>query len=132
MNLRSVILCGLAGMLLLVLLRAWKSELSPLIKCSILLLLVTAALGRASPLFSFLFELAERYSTGDSFSTLWRGTGIALAFSIAALLCREGKEDGIADGLELFGKVELLLLSLPALSELLSLAEQLLEIGGVS
>ena len=132
MNLRTVLLFGIAGMLLLVLLKAWKSELSPLVKCSILLLLFGAALRRASPLFSELFSLAERYSVQGFFSTLWRGAGIALAVSLASLLCREAKEDGIADGLEFFGKIELLLLALPALSELLSLAEQLFDLGGLS
>lgn len=132
MTLRSVLLCGLCGMLLLLLLKAWKSELSPLVKCAILLLLFGAALGRVSPLFSYLSGLAERYAAKDLFATLWRGAGIALAASLASLLCREAKEDGIAEGLEFFGRVELLLLSLPALSELFELAERLFELGGLS
>ena len=132
MNLRTVLLFGIAGMLILVLLKAWKSELAPLVKCAILTALFGVSLGRASPLFSYLSELAERYAVSGIFATLWKGAGIALAASLASLLCREAKEEGIAEGLEFFGKVELLLLSLPALSELLSLVETLLDLGGLS
>lgn len=132
MTVRDAILSCLAGVLLLFLLKAWKSELSPLLRCAILLSLFSLALVRASPLFSALSSLAERYSLGSSFSLLWRGAGIALAASLSAGLCREAGEGGIADGLEFFCKIELLLLALPALQDLLSLAGNLLDLGGIS
>ena len=132
MNVREVLLSSLACVLLLFLLKVWKSELSPLVRLSLLLSLFGVALLRASPLFSTLYGLADEYALGEAFSLLWRGAGIALAVSLSAGLCREAGEGGIADGLEFFGKVELLLLSLPVLSELLALAKNLLDMGGVA
>ena len=132
MNVREVLLSSLACVLLLFLLKVWKSELSPLVRLSLLLSLFGVALLRASPLFSTLYGLADEYALGEAFSLLWRGAGIALAVSLSAGLCREAGEGSIADGLEFFGKVELLLLSLPVLSELLALAKNLLDMGGVA
>lgn len=129
---REALFPCLAGVLLLFLLKSWKSELSPLIRSAILLSLFSFALVRASPLFSFVLTLADRYGLGTELSLLLRGAGIALAASLAAGLCREAGEGGIADGLEFFGKVELLLLSLPVLAELLSLAGDLLDAGGIA
>ena len=132
MNVREVLLSSLACVLLLFLLKVWKSELSPLLRLSLLLSLFGLALFRASPIFSTLSSLTEAYALGESFSTLWKGAGIALAASLSATICREAGEGGIADGLEFFGKIELLLLALPALSELLTLAGDLLDMGGAS
>ena len=132
MSFREVLLTTLAAVLLLFLLKAWKSELSPLLRLSLLLSLFGLALLRAAPLFSTLTSLADGYALGEAFSLLWRGAGIAIAASLSAGLCREAGEGGIADGLEFFGKVELLLLALPALSELLTLAKDLLEMGDIA
>lgn len=131
MNFREVLLSALASVLLLFLLKSWKSELSPLVRASILLSLFGLSLLRLSPLFASLTAIAERYSI-EGFSLLWRGAGISLAATLASGLCREIGEGGIADGLEFFGKAELLLLSLPALSDLLGLAGSLLDLGGIS
>ncbi len=132
MTIRDTLLSCLAGVLLLFLLKAWKSELSPLFRCAILLSLFSLALSRASPLFSALSSIAETYAVGSAFSLLLRGAGIALAASLSAGLCREAGEGGIADGLEFFCKIELLLLALPILKDLLSLAGDLLDLGGIS
>ena len=132
MNLREVLLASLAGVLLLLLLRAWKSELSPLVRCAIFLSLFSLAFLRASPLFSSLSALADRYAAKESFLLLWKSAGIAFSVSLSAGLCREAGEGGIADGIEFFGKVELLLLALPALVDLLALAGDLLDLGGIS
>ena len=132
MNVQEVLLSCLACVLLLFLLKTWKSELSPLVRLSLLLSLFGLTLLRAAPLFSTLSGLADEYALGESFSLLWRGAGIALATSLSAGLCREAGEGGIADGLEFFGKVELLLLALPILSDLLTLAKNLLDMGGIA
>lgn len=129
---REALFSCLAGVLLLFLLKSWKSELSPLVRCAILLSLFSFALLRASPLFSFVSTISDRYDLGEALSLLLKGAGIALAVSLASGICREAGEGGIADGLELFGKIELLLLSLPALSDLLSLAGDLLDAGGIA
>ena len=57
---------------------------------------------------------------------LLRGVGIALVCELGALLCREMGEGGLAEGVLFFGRMELLVLSLPLLDEVLELAKELL------
>lgn len=108
------------------LLRQWKSDLLPLLRSAGILLFSALALASLSPLLSFCSSLALDAGVEDAFSVLLRGAGIALLCRLSSSICRECGETSLAEGVELFGKIEILLLCLPLLSEILSLSKALL------
>ena len=69
---------------------------------------------------SFLSGLAS--AAGEGSGVILRALGIAWMAASAAELCRASGEPALAGYVETAGRVELLLLSLPLLRELLSLA----------
>ena len=59
--------------------------------------------------------------------TVLRALGIALICELTALFCRDLGENTLAEGVQLFGKLEILILSLPLLDKVLEMAKELLQ-----
>ncbi len=86
------------------------------------LALLVYALSRYREPLSLLSELAASGGLSDALSAILRMLGVGLLTSFTADLCRDLGEGTLASRVELCGRVEILLLCLPFLSELLSLA----------
>lgn len=91
-----------------------------------LALLIFAVTRYAEPI-SLLGDLAELGGLSDALDTILRMLAIGLLSAFTADVCRDLGEATLGARVELCGRVEILLLCLPYLSELLSLA---LEVGG--
>lgn len=72
-------------------------------------------------------EWAYFKSASSYIMTALKVLSLGYAVSLTAETCRELGEGGIASKLELFGKIEMLLLCLPRIEEILSLALSLSE-----
>lgn len=118
------------GICLTSVVKQWKADFLPLIRIAITVVLGTLILSAATPILTFLRVLTEENEYSAHTATLFQALGIAILSQICADLCRESGESGLAGGVELTGKVEILLLCLPLMEELLSLARELLAWGG--
>ena len=125
-------LCMLAvlGVCAALTLKQWKSDLLPLLRVALVVLFGLAAVNRLAPAVSYLTGLGEQAGVNTYLQTLLRALGIALLTQYAAEICRECGESAAANGVELAGKLEILLLCLPLIDEILSLADRLLAAGG--
>ena len=94
------------------------------------ILFAAAALAAINPLLSFIGRLGDGNGIGTYAETLFKALGIALVCEICANICRESGESGIAGGVELVGKIEILLLCVPLMERVLDTAKVLLEMGG--
>lgn len=104
------------------LLRGLGSRIAPVLSVLSGVLLLSFALFRYAEPLSLLSELAESGGVGELLDPLLRMLGIGLATTFTADTCRDLGEGTVAARVELCGRVEILLLCLPFLSELLSLA----------
>ena len=121
---------ALIALVLATLIRHWKSDFLPIFRIAVLLLFAIPALSSATPLISFLRELTSSTTASEHGATLLKALGIAVLVQWCSDVCRECGEGGIAGGVELIGKIEILLLALPLIREILSVAERLLSLGG--
>ncbi len=127
-------ICCLALLLLVValVLRQWRAELLPLVRVSAVLAFATLLIGTLAPIVVYLHELTEQAAIpSEHASLLFKALGLALLTQFCGEICRECGESAIADGVELIGKAEILLLALPLIGEILSLTRELLSIGSV-
>lgn len=115
---------------LLLIVRRWNADFAPLVRLGVTVLFGTAALTSLTPLLSYLRTLTGDTGLGTYADVLWKALGIALLTEIASSICRECGETGAASGVEVIGKAQILLLSLPLINEILSVARDLLSIGG--
>ena len=117
---------GLLASVAVLLLRELRSGLAPAVKLGAALLLFGAAILLYAPVVTriqTLFSLVE----GRTLATpVLRALGVALIAELSATLCRDMGEGTVADGILLFGRMEILLLALPLIDELLEIAGELL------
>lgn len=124
----TAILCAL----LVLIVRQWRSDLTVLIRLGCVLLFGTVAITAAAPLINYLRTLMGMSGAAPYTAILLKALGIAVLTEICASLCRECGENAAANGVELVGKIELLLLALPLIQEVLTVAQELLSLGGGS
>lgn len=115
------LLCAVAALVL----RECKSPLSPLLTLLCGILLFGVILSRVSPLVAFGERLAALLPPvlGE---TVGKVLAAGLLCGVGADVCTELGASALGERLALFGKVEILLLSLPLFSELFARAEALL------
>lgn len=115
---------AMVAVMLTVSLRALAPDISALIGAAAGVLLLGYAVYILSPALGELRELAgeewQRWLT-----PVLRSLGIAVVAGCGADACRDLGQDSVASGIELAGKAEIMLVCLPLITELLSLARSL-------
>ena len=119
--------CALLAAVVILLLRLLRAELALPARVAAVVVLLGAALALYSPVLEGMRQLFELADGTELAAPLLRATGIALIAELTALICRELGENGIAEGVLLFGKLEILVLSLPFISAVLEIAKELLK-----
>ena len=109
---------------LLIMIRAIKLAI-PLSLC-ISVMLTGISLAICNPIIDFLNNLVEP-SSKNYITLLLKSVGISLVVSTASDICRDCGENAIAAKVELLGKCEILLLSLPLLKEITALITDVLQ-----
>ena len=111
-------------------LRQWKGDWVLLLRLAMILALGATALSAAAPLIRYLQSIPSLAGFTDYAEPLLKALGIGMLTQVCADVCRECGESGVANGVELLGKVEILLLCLPLIHHLLEMAQELLSMGG--
>ena len=123
-------ICALAilGAVALTVLRKWNADLLPLARVAVAVVLALGGLVLLAPTVAYLKELAESTGIAGYTAPLFKALAVAILTHLCAELCRESGEGGVAEGVELAGRLEILLLCLPLISEILETAGRLLSI----
>ena len=132
MTLYKICMLALTGIAATMILKQWKSEILPLVRIGTSVLLTGLILQAATPIFTYLKSMLGMGEVGEYTELLFRALGIAILTEVVSDICKESGESGIASRVELMGKIELLLLSLPLLHKLLSTAQELFSLGGIT
>ena len=77
-------------------------------------------------IFGFVKNASEKAGLTEYASVLLRAAGVAAVTDVTARLCRSSGEEHVASFVELAGKCEILALSLPYISQILTLSLGLL------
>ncbi len=122
--------CGAAicALVCVLILKSHKGEMAMLVSLCASVVLVSAAATIVIPVFDFLSETMTNSGFGKYFSILLKAMGITLGVQFTAELCRDSGEGGIASKVELVGKAEVLVLCLPLIRELVTLAADIMNI----
>ncbi len=81
----------------------------------------------ASPLIEFITDISEGTQINTYMSVMLKALGIAFLTHICASVCRDCGEQTIAGYAELAGKIEMLIIALPLIEELITIAEDLVQ-----
>lgn len=120
-------ICGLVLSItfFMILIRQFRPEYAPPLSLCLTIFVTLAALATLIPLMNYLKEM-ELNSFGEYLPYIYKSMGISFLTSTSSDLCRDCGENAVAVKLELLGKCEIALLSLPLLKELMALAISLI------
>ncbi len=110
-------------------LKQMRSDLLPLVRVGGTVLILSMLLSPLSQIVEEMTSLVGDGSIEPYAKVMIRALGISLLCRIASDVCRDAGESGIGSGVELAGKLTILLLCVPLIRELLSYASRLLGEG---
>lgn len=123
-------LCGaaLAALVGVLVLREAKSSLAETAASFFGICIMTRVLMNMSDLVTYLQSIAAGTNAQGYLKTLLKAAGIAYITEFTAGICRDSGVGSVASYVELLGRTELIMLSLPLMTELLELSFTLLKL----
>lgn len=113
-------------LVLLLTLKNVKSDMLPIFKICVTLLMCGMLIGMLSPIFFYINGYLKNENTERYVNLMIKALAITYISHITASISRDVGEDNIAAFCEMFGRVEIIILSLPIIDELISYAYELL------
>lgn len=90
------------------------------------IILTVMILSRLEGFVSYYYTLCEERGYGEYFTVMLKGLGIALLTQTGADICHDSGESALASRIELAGKAEILVITLPLVKSLVALSESIL------
>ena len=122
---------AMLGLTALLLLRAYKPEWAPFLRMAVTVVALGLTLTLAATVLSYVTELASATGAleGEGWPILLKALGVAFLTEIAASVCRDSGETGLATWVETAGKLEVLLLSFPLIKTVLDTVTEILRMA---
>lgn len=123
-------ICGIAlvSAMLITALKKFGTEMSTVLKLVAGLVAAAACVASMSPVIEFIREISGIGGgrLGEYSLFLLKVLGVAITVHICATVCRDCGEPSLAGYIEIGGKVEVIILSLPYISEIIGISVGLL------
>ena len=122
-------LCGLAlcGVMLCSFFKSSKTEYSLFVRMGISVIITLLSFALFLPILTFIDEITKGSAIYKYLPTLIKAFGVAVAVQLTADICKDAGEESIANKIVLFGKAEILILTIPLIKGLFELCQQLLK-----
>ena len=119
------------ALIAIVLVRQWKPEWGLLLRVAAAVVLLSMIVQSVSYVIEEIRGFCGQALPDGALSLLFKSLGIAFLSGTGASVCRDCGESGLATWVEMAGKVEILVLSLPLIQEVLTEAGELLGMSGL-
>ncbi len=121
-------MCGLVlcALIICIVFKNIKSEYSLFLRIAVTVLVSLVSLALFEPLFSFIDEISKNTVVYSYLPILTKVLGIALLVQVTADICKDAGESSLGERIELFGKAEILVISIPLIKNLFKLCESIL------
>lgn len=119
----KIFLIALIGLAVIVLLKELKPEFALLLKFATLLLLGFLAFTGIGDATSEIFSLGESVSIDNALlKILLKALGLCLVAQIASDICKDCGESALSTGVELAGKLSIVIMALPVAAQLIEIS----------
>ena len=118
--------CALIGTVCAMMLKGTAKSVAAVVAIFSSLLILGAVIGRFSGALQTVNELVRDSGVEGYGEVMLKALGIGIVVNTVGNTCRDMGESSIASGVELAGKIEMLLICLPVITDTLSLIKELL------
>ena len=119
------IMCAVAG----VVIKQLRPDYSILIRVAGSVAIASFAITAAEPIIAFIRSLIDSEALGGYGSVMIKALAVAILAELCSEICRDCGETSVALGVELVGKLEILIMALPLLGKLLETVREVLSMG---
>lgn len=126
MDIITVCAFSLISLCVVVLVKQLRQELVPLTIAVIGVVFLGYLIMQLKPVIEFISNTAKASGMGGYFTVLIKALAVALSCQVCAEICRDCGENTLASKVELAGKIGIIILSLPILQQLLTMAREML------
>jgi stage III sporulation protein AD len=120
MDIIKIIGIGLISVIIIIILKQYKPEFTIYVSICAGALILMLLMTRLSGIINLLTQLSNKVSDTNGFlRVLIKITGIAFLTEFAVSICKDSGESAIASKVDLGGKVVIISMSIPIISELL-------------
>ena len=124
---------ALIAVMLILILRRESPDMALGAKMCAGVIFAVTCIAAMSPIIEYVREVSGSLGADDTLGgaieVLLKALGVSILAHVTATVCRDAGEGSMAYYVELGAKIEILILSLPLLGEMLSLAMELLEMS---
>lgn len=124
-------LCGVAilSAMLIIVIKKWGADQALIIRAVIAVIIGGVVVGMLSPVVEYILSLSEFVDPALSsvVGVMLKTVCVAIVCHICATVCRDLGETSIASYIELGGKIEMLILSLPLFEDVVNTVKNILE-----
>lgn len=118
---------ALLGAMLILLVREMRASVAVPVRLVTALVLFFATISLYAPILARIGNLFALGEGGEFATVVLRAVGVGVIAEFCASLCRDLGEGTLAEGVLLFGKLEILVLALPLVDDLVEIAGELLK-----
>jgi Stage III sporulation protein AC/AD protein family. len=122
-------LCGIAvcAVIFILVIKQIKPEFAQVITISASVILLGASMILIQPFIDFISNVINNTAYGTYMPVLLKALGIGLTAQTVADICRDSGETAIASKVELIGKLEIMLISLPLIESIITMSGEILK-----
>ena len=119
----GIVLCAL---IICVVFKSIKSEYSLFVRIVVTIAIFGVSLSVFYPVLTYILEISKNTTIHPYIPILFKALGIAFSVQITADICKDSGEEALGDKISLFGKAQILVISIPIIKNLFKLTENLL------
>lgn len=116
----------LIGVCSVIFLRGIMPSMALLVSSGCCVIIAGMLISEAGGVIGYCYELCQATAYGECFNVLLKGLGVALLTQIGAEFCRDNNENTLASRLELAGKLEILVISMPLIKSIIEVGYTIL------
>lgn len=117
---------GIVFAIICVLVKTYRSEFAITTRLAGIIVIFGGIIFFLSPIVEYLKKLMGQALSLEYMEIILKTLAIAYMTQLSSELCRDCGENNIASGIEIAGKIEIIILSLPLIDKIISLSEELL------
>lgn len=114
-------------LVLALILKVSSKDMGSVFKICVTVLLAGICISSLSDIVSYITHTLSRSDTSQYAELIIKAMCISVMTHVCALMCRDAGEDSIAYFAELYGGIQIMILSLPVIDDIFSVAQELLE-----
>ena len=126
MNMWKVVFIAVMTVFFVLCLRSQHKEITALIGMAAVVLIFIITTDRFREAAHVLNDIAKNSAYSDVASVLFKALGVSVLVRVSSDICTEAGEAALASQIDIMGKVEILLLSLPLVLRLLDIVNRFL------